>query len=274
MAWVERGNVLILLGVQTPVTNAPFDRAIASPVGRVQIQTSRRAFDRETKTKPLLHDSFGSVVWQQTMGQGQVIFASTPHLAANAYQDAPGNFEFLGKLITAPNLPIWVDEYSHGYKDSNVIKQESGNLVGYLAKTPLLLVVVQVAVIMLVLIWGQSRRLGPAIALPTPAIDNSEAYIQAMATVLRKAESSQFVLDTVCKAEQLAIQKALGLGIEPLPLATLLNAWTQQTGQPAATLDAALNPTKRSPRIDEAALLKWLETMQTVRRQLTLQREG
>jgi Domain of unknown function (DUF4350) len=268
LAWVERGNVLLLLGVGVPVTKAPFNDTIASPVGAIRIQTSRRQTDRETQTKPLLTDSFGTVVWQQTVGKGQIIFAATPNLAANAYQDAPGNFEFLAKLVTAPKLPIWVDEYSHGYKDSEVIQQESGNLLGYLAKTPLLLLVIQTIVLLLVLIWGQNRRLGPAIALPTPTVDNSEAYIQAMAAVLRKAESSQFVVTTVCKAEQLEVQKALGLGADPLPLTTLLDAWTTQTGQPAAILEAALNPIKRPRRIDEADLLKWLEQMQTVRRQL------
>jgi hypothetical protein len=270
VAWVERGNVLILLGARSPITNAPFESAIATPAGAVQIHTSRREVDRNTQSKPLLRDAFGSVVWQQPMGKGRVIFASTPHLAANAYQDAPGNFEFLATLVAATNLPIWVDEYSHGYKDIEVIQQEDGNLVSYLAKTPLLLVLIQVTVIMLVLLWGQNQRLGPAIALATPSVNNSEAYIQAMAAVLRKAESNQFVVDTICKAEQLTIQKALGLGTEPLPLPTLLNAWTQQTGQPAASLEAALNVTQRSRRISEAELLKLLEAMQTVRQQLAL----
>ncbi|MBD2072515.1 DUF4350 domain-containing protein [Phormidium sp. FACHB-592] len=270
MAWVERGNVLILLGAQSPVTKAPFESAIGSPTGAVQIYTSRRETDRDTRIKPLLNDSFGAVVWQQTMGQGRVVFASTPHLAANAYQDSPGNFEFLATLVTATKLPIWVDEYSHGYKDIEVIKQEDGNLVSYLAKTPLLLVLIQVTVMMLVLLWGQNRRFGPAIALTTPIVDNSEAYIQAMSAVLRKAESNQFVVDTICKAEQLAIQKALGLGAELLPLSTLLDVWTQQTGQSAAILEAALNSTNRPRRSSEAELSKLLEAMQTVRKQLAL----
>ncbi|XHX77132.1 MAG: DUF4350 domain-containing protein [Stenomitos frigidus ULC029] len=272
-AWVERGNVLLLLGARSPITNAPFASAIDSPAGAVQIHTSRREVDRNTKIEPLLRDAFGSVVWQQPMGQGRVIFASTSHLAANAYQEAPGNFEFLATLVAATNLPIWVDEYSHGYKDTEVIQQEDGNLVSYLAKTPLLLVLIQVIVIMLVLLWGQNQRLGPAIALTTPIVDNSEAYIQALSAVLRKAESNQFVVDTICKAEQLAIQKALGLGTEPLPLPTLLAAWTQQTGQPAAILEAALN-TDRPRRVSETELLKWLELMQTVRQQLALEWKG
>ncbi len=270
IAWVERGNVLVQLGGRWRATKAPFDSTIASPVGNVRLQTSRRGTKAvmDNRDEPVLSDAFGSVVSQRTIGRGRVISASTPHFAANAYQDAPGNFEFLAKLVTEPGLQIWVDEYSHGYKDAEVIKQDAGNLIGYLAKTPLLLVALQAAAILLVLVWGQNRRLGPAIALPTPSIDNSEVYIQAMAAVLRKAESSQFVVNTVCKAEQLDVQKALGLGTEPLPLTTLLNAWTQQTGQPASVLEAALNPTKRPRRVSESELLAWLNAIQTVKRQL------
>lgn len=268
--WVKRGNVLIQLGSRARATRAPFDSTIASPVGNVRIQTSRRdtTIGAENSKEPVLSDAFGSVVAQRAIGRGRLISASTPHLAANAYQDAPGNFEFLAKLVTEPGLPIWVDEYSHGYKDAAVIKQESGNLLEYLAKTPLLLVLIQAAVMLLVLVWGQNQRLGAAIALPKPTVDNSEAYIQAMAGVLRKAESSQFVVTSVCKAEQLQVQKALGLGTEPLPLSTLLAAWTQQTNQPTTMLEAALNPIKRPRRASEAELLTWLNAIQIVKQQL------
>ncbi|XGW00106.1 MAG: DUF4350 domain-containing protein [Leptolyngbya sp. BL-A-14] len=272
--WLKEGNVLISLGYRALSTRAPFDSTIASPAGAVRIQTSRRHLngtgdDKADKTESLLADVFGAVVWKQQEGNVRLIYASTPHLAANAYQDSSGNFEFLAKLVTEPGLPIWVDEYSHGYKDASVLKQEaSGTLIGYLAKTPLLLAAIQTVVLLLVLIWGQNQRFGPAIALPVPTTDNSEAYIQALAAVLRKAESNQFVVNTICKAEQLHVQKALGLGIDPLPLPTLLAAWTQQTGQPITMLETALNPLKNPRRASEPDLLKWLDAIQTVRQQL------
>ncbi|MBW4694335.1 MAG: DUF4350 domain-containing protein [Lyngbya sp. HA4199-MV5] len=271
--WLSKGNVLVQLGSRALSTQAPFDSTIDSPVGSIRIQTSRRhagtAGDDKDKIEPLLSDAFGAIVWQRREGQTRVIDAATPHLAANAYQEPSGNFEFLAKLVTEPGLPIWVDEYSHGYKDAEVIKQESSDdLIGYLAKTPLLLVTIQAVVILLVLIWGQNQRLGPAITLSTPSVDNSEAYIQALAAVLQKAESSQFVINTICKAEQLDIQKSLGLGTESLPLSTLVNAWITQTGQPPAMLEAALNPLKRPRHASESELLTWLDAIHRVRQQL------
>ncbi len=260
--WVSKGNVLVLLGVRTPATRAPFSSRISSPVGTVKIDTSRRSDSQSA----LLADSFGAVVWQETIGKGEVIYASTPFLAANAYQEFPGNFKYLEKLVTEPGKSIYIDEYLHGYRDVDVARKEaSGNVVSYLAKTPLSLLAIQALVMLAVLLFGQNQRLGRTIALTTPTEDNSEAYIQAMAAVLRKANCSDFALDTVRKAEQAKIQQALGLGLDPLPLEALVAAWTQQTGRPAAELEALLKVSDRKPT--EPDLLKWLQNLQTVKKE-------
>ena len=138
--WVESGNTLVILGVYQPVTEAPFSSTHKAGTLSVKIDTQRR----EKKIKEgLLGDRFGAIVWEESIGKGRVIFATTPHLAANAYQDYQGNYEFLAQLVsqsgvpgqqrTADNRAIakrptgnsqnsrWVDEYIHGYKDSELI---------------------------------------------------------------------------------------------------------------------------------------------------------
>jgi hypothetical protein len=265
--WIQAGNVLVLLGVRVPVTRAPFSSNLSTPDGAVRIDTSRRAAD--SKPPFLLDDSFGPIVWQEKIGPGRVIYASTAFLGANAYQSAAGNFEFLAKLVTQAGYPVWVDEYLHGYKDTDIVQKESpGNVLAYLARTPLVLVAMQAVILLLISIWGQNQRLGQAIALTNPAPDNSKAYIQAMAAVLRKAACSEFVVDTVGKAEQLEIQKALGLGTEPLSLEAIVAAWMQQTGRPGAELETIIRTAHRHRRISEPDLLRWVENIQIARRHL------
>jgi hypothetical protein len=196
--WVESGNTLVILGVHQPVTEAPFSSTHKAGTLSVKIDTQRR----EKKIKEgLLGDRFGAIVWEESIGKGRVIFATTPHLAANAYQDFQGNYEFLAQLVTQSAVPgqqrtadnraianrptgnsqnpsslsekenqvetgrgewgvgsgetgndnkvssnlqnsspipysllptprqtaMWVDEYIHGYKDSEVIKREYAN---------------------------------------------------------------------------------------------------------------------------------------------------
>lgn len=266
--WMARGNVVVVLGVQGPVTRAPFRSRLAG----VKVETSRRASlsqraDKQPKQR--LGDSFGAVVWEEPVGKGKLIFATTPHLAANAYQDEPGNFKLLTQLVTEPGHPIWIDEYIHGYRDPDpTVAAEERNWITYLSQTPLLVLAVQAGVLLLVLIWGQNRRLGPPVPLPSPKVDNSAAYMQALGSVLDKAECSEFILETVGKAELLHAQRALGLGTIPVEATALTQAWAQQTGRSPEELAAVLRPVEQKRRLNQRELLNWLEQLQTIRRHL------
>jgi hypothetical protein len=260
--WLKQGNVLVRLGVYPPLTEAPFRSTLESPVGKIKIVTSRRSAPNQA----LLKDQYGAVVWQKAIGKGQVIYAATPYLAANAYQDEPGNFKFLAQLVTAPGYPIYVDEYLHGYKDQETIAQEAkGGLLAYLAKTPLVLIAIQAGVIFLVLIWGQNQRLGAPLKFVEPQPDNSQAYIQALATVLRKAGSSDFVRETIGKAEQLNVQRSLGLGADLLEPQAVIDAWQRQ-GRSLEQLEAVL--LRNGRRLGDEELLSWIRAIEAVRRQL------
>lgn len=284
--WVQKGNMLILLGVYQPATQAPFSSEQSSPAGRVKIETTRR---NQKPQQLLLGDRFGAVVWQEKIGKGRIIYAATPHLGANAYQDSGSNYEYLAQLVTQFQLnqstpvnliqntqaqiphQIWVDEYIHGYKDAEVIEQEVGdNIFSYFAQTPLLPILVQVLIFLLVAIWASNRRLGKPIALSTPTTDNSQAYIHALAIVLQKAESSDFVLSVVGAEEQRQLQKALGLGEIPSDSQSLINAWVQQTGKTATELERLLALQSRQRRLSETALLGWLNRWEQVRRYLQI----
>lgn len=274
--WIRRGNVLVLLGIRVPVTDAPFRSTLASPAGGVTVETSRRyAPNPQTgQAAPVIEtrlgDTYGAVVWQKRIGQGHVIYAATPYLAANAYQDQPGNFRFLEQLVTEPGHSLWVDEYLHGYRDPAPVGETVADdpawqrLIRYFAATPLAILIMQAVVLLLLLVWGQNCRFGALIPRTEPKIDNSTAYIQALASVLQKANAWTFVAMTIGRAEQLRLQRALGLGPTPLEFSTVAAAWERQTGRSAAELEALLQPQPRS----ESELLTWLRRIQTLRRQL------
>jgi hypothetical protein len=269
--WLRRGNVLVLVGVRSPVTGAPFRSVLPTPQREVVVETTRRqspAPERRAK----LSDGFGLIAWEQSVGTGKVIRVAAPHLAANAYQDEPGNFQFLADLVTQPGHPVWVDEYIHGYRDSadRAAGRSPQSVWAYLSRTPVALLAVQSLVLLALAVWASNRRMGKPLADPPPKLDNSQAYIQALGTVLRKAESTEFVVDTLSKAEQINLQRSLGLGSTPLDLLTLSRAWEQHTGQPAANLRRLLNP-ERKKRLGDRALLEWVSRVQGLRE---LGREG
>lgn len=262
--WLEAGHRLVVLGVKFPATAAPFSQTLTSEAGPVKVDTRRR-YSQGPKLGIGLEDEYGAVVWQQALGSSQVTMVATPHLAANAYANQPGNFALLTELVAGAGGRVWVDEYLHGYRDEEAIATEVGSndasWLNYLARTPLAIVVLQALAVTLLALLAFNRRLGQRQTLPALQVDNSRAYIHALAGVLHKAGSHDFVVQTLSQAERLRLQKSLGLGNTLLPVEQLQAAWNARTNLPATDLAAILNPpTLKGDR----PLRDWLKRVQSL----------
>jgi Domain of unknown function (DUF4350) len=290
--WVREGNKLVILGIDAPAWEIPFRTSLESPHGNVKIETTRRFRSNVAKirqaqkvdTESILGDRSGNVISQFKLGEGTIIIASTPYLAANAYQDSRPNYELLAELVDPDRHQILVDEYIHGYVDrksaitsgsrqgseAEIESQASiEDTLSYLAKTPLLVAFINLLLGIAVFIWQQNRRFGKVL-MPKPLeIDNSEAYIQALGGVLRQANSSEFVLQNIGRAEQLAWQQQLGLGKERLVTPQILiAAWENQIRLPTNDLRFVLQLMSGAHRLTPAELTIWLEKVRTIDRQL------
>ncbi len=291
-AWVSQGNTLVILGVAAPAWEIPFRTDLESPEGNIRIETTRRfraesikqELPQSTFKESVASDRSGSAIYTFKLDKGIVIIATTPHLAANAYQDFRPNYELLATLVTQDRGQVLVDEYIHGYTDrqhksatsqknsSEEISDDletDGDALAYLTNTPLFIVFLNLLLGILVLFWQQNRRFGKVIVPKLPEIDNSEAYIQALSGVLRQANSSEFVLQNIGRAEQLTWQQKLGLGKERLvEPQTLITAWENQTKLPTEDLRFVLQLTTAARRLTPAELSNWLAKVRTIDRQL------
>jgi Domain of unknown function (DUF4350) len=290
--WIELGNTIVCLGVSTPAEEAPFSAIFSSPQGAVKIETKRRlksniSIGGSAKVLPeiaILSDLSGSIMVEYRLGKGRLIIASTPHIAANAYQDIRPNYELLANLVTVDRQQLIVDEYIHGYRDRSkatpgnragetndeTADERTGDILSYLANTPLIIVLLNLILGIIVVIWQQNQRFGRIIVPKPPQIENSEAYIQALGGVLRQANSSEFVIQNIGRSEQLSWQKKLGLGAERLVEAdTLIAAWENRTKLPSEDLRFVLKITTAARRLSPSELTTWLTKIQTISRQLT-----
>jgi Domain of unknown function (DUF4350) len=278
--WVEEGNTLIVLGVDAPVHDIEFTQDLNSPQGKVRIDTTRRlqentatAFSKN-QIEPIVSDQNGGVVWKAKIGKGKLIVSATPYLAANAYQDFTANYELLAALATDGQQRIVVDEYSHGYRDATPKKTAAAqkNLFTYFSDTPFAIVFLNLYLILGMLIWQQNRRFGAVVIPQPPQVDNSLAYIEALGGVLRQAQTSEFVMQNIGKAEQLKLQQKLGLGNKQLvDRQTLEDTWIAQTKLPATDLPVILQLAPGQKRITEFELQQWLTKLQVMRDQLKRQ---
>ena len=285
--WVEQGNTWILLGDGGFPTNAPFSTTHETKYRPVKLETTKRHRISGNETA-LLEDRYGAIAWKEEVGKGRIIHVVSPFLGANAYQDEPGNFAYLSALVNpeesfqwvyedeyrnAKNVGkqrsqnqgfIWIDESIHGYFESKGSRSaKSGSWFTYLADTPLFPILIQSTIILLIVIGASNRRFGPAARVQQKSPDNSEAYIQALAGVLEKAERSEFVLDVIGRETQLQIQHALGLDRHHLDDQTLIAAWTKQTGRSGEDLARVLETMHRS-NLSRRELLAWVQKLKQI----------
>jgi Domain of unknown function (DUF4350) len=291
--WIENGNTMVVLGLDALSNDMEFSKNLTSPQGQVKIETTHRFrvtdvsssyFDLPTVPDSIVSDDHGAVVWQSSIGKGKLILATTPYLAANAYQDFKANYDLLTTLTNADRQRIVVDEYLHGYRDPRKPNDplnpddpkqsdgEGGGLFSYFAKTPFLVAFINICLVLGILVWQQNRRFGAVIIPQPPQVDNSVAYIQALGGILRQAQSSEFVLQNIGKAEQLKLQQLLGLGNKQLvDRQTLVEAWLAQTKLPATDLPVILQLAPSNQPFTEAELKQWLSKLQAMRDQLKRQ---
>ncbi len=266
---IEKGNRIVVIGAKkipngrTRATAANFNSNPISPSnGAITLQTSKRYLSDQSQVlaqpiNPIFKDEFGALVVETKIGRGSILYVVPQFLGANAYQDT-NNFAYLKTLVK--NDRIVVDEYLHGYRDAETAKEEGkADVFEFLARTPLILAVIQIFIVLGVLIYGKSWRFGPVKTIAPPPINNSRAYIQALAGILQKANSTDFVTETLSKAELIKLQRSLGLSRSAhQDPAELIKLWTQQTGQPTQNLERIFLSLRRQQKLSEAELTQWL----------------
>ena len=277
--WIENGNRWIIIGAdrssskKAQATKANFTSQANTIDGPIKIDTTRRFVKIKTATntetlldrqeEPLIQDNYGALVMKRTLGKGELIYIVPQFIAANAYQSNSGNFKYLSTL--AKNDRIWIDEYLHGYRDIEAAKEEGkGSVFEFLAQTPIIILFTQLLIGISVLIYGKNWRFGQVKTIEPPPINNSLAYIQAMAGILQKANSTDFVTETLSKAEITKLQRNLGLGTAPQAPETIIKLWTQKTGRSPRDLEQIFNALHRQQKLSEAELTKWLTLLQNI----------
>ena len=165
---------------------------------------------------------------------------------------------------------IFVDEYIHGYKDRETVAEEKQNrpqtLFSYLAQTPWFFLFVQTALIAIVAAAAACRRFGLPVKPKTTIADNSTAYIDALAGVLEKANSTDFVVEAIAKDEQRKLQQSLGLGKSLIDKNALIAAYKQQHKELATDLDELLKISDARRKISDAQLITWVQKWQKINR--------
>ena len=180
---------------------------------------------------------------------------------------------------------IWIDEWLHGHRDAAVPRTRGHRdaadpdratqrqaLWRYLSRQPLIMTVGQSAVLLLLLLWGQNQRFGPLLRRAEPPRNSSEQYIQALATTLKANGSADYVLSMLVQLFRQRLQTQLGFGSGSgvgIDDDAIAQRWATVTGRPSQELLELLQIQSQN-RLNESALLRWVQQSDAIVRELTL----
>ena len=75
---------------------------------------------------------------------------------------------------------------------------------------------------------------------------------------------SDFVTETLSKAEITKLQRNLGLGTAPQAPDTIIKLWTQKTNRSPRDLEQIFSALHRQQKLSEAELTKWLTLLRSI----------
>jgi hypothetical protein len=274
LRWVEEGNTMLLcgrrnsrlhqlLGVTTTGKPPPGPETIqAARLGEggaylndvTRLSADGRATLSAPAGLPLWWANNGAGAVLLRWGKGRVIVVADPAVIANRGLGRDDNVLFLRNVAErdARDGKVYFDEYHHGFCSA-------GGFWGYLGHYGQRLALVPLLIVVGVVLWRWTVRLGPAV--PTPRTEQADAvdYASALARLYRRAGTRRLLARTLARGFLGALTKHLRLRRNALP-AEILAAWGQSDAGPSMErLKRLLRGVAelRKGEVTERQLLQW-----------------
>jgi hypothetical protein len=283
LAWVERGNTLLLLGRKNTPLHQELNIVVLSgdkrdeeafhPVdlgaaggyteGIMHLSVGSLATLRATSDAlPLwwLGDQPGAVLLRRKKGHVLIIadarWLTREGLVRSDGEPRDDNVVFLANVadVAARDGKVYFDEYHHGLRSG-------GGFWGYLEYHGERATLLLVLLVLLVAGWTWAVRLGPPV--PTPMTDSADAvdYASALARLYQKTGTRRLLARTLVRGFLGELTRHLRLRRHAVP-AEILAAWRRDDSGPSLTrLQTLLRGVGelRRGEVSERQLLAWAQ---------------
>jgi len=177
------------------------------------------------------------VAWR--IGSGEVLWWAGATPLTNAGIARPGNLELFLNSMAGPSgepLSIYWDEYFHGAR---------GSLWSYIAATPLPWGMLQVALLMLALMFTLSRRSGPIVQPAAVSRLSPLEFVETMGGLYQRAGAAPIAVAAAYRLLRLELFRRLGLPVSGTDR-DLARAAGQRLGLPGDELAGTLENSARA----------------------------
>ena len=188
---------------ETPVKKGENDEHSSGENGEVNTVTTEKAadYDEEEETEsealnaPFVHLTEGrrNILVEVTFGSGKIIYLTDPYVVANGGINLADNAQLLTNIVASDGGIIAFDEYHQGYGANDNL------ILDYFAGTPVAAIFLQIALLIGVIFFAQSRRF--ARALPdaeTNRLSKLE-YVSAMAELQQRTKAYDLAVENIYK---------------------------------------------------------------------------
>jgi Domain of unknown function (DUF4350) len=142
---------------------------------------------------PVVHiaDSGGALLVDYSYGLGNIVILSDPYVVANGGIRLNDNLQLAINILAARDGLIAFDEYHQGRGVT-----QSG-FASYFAGTPVLAIALQIALLVLLVLWTNARRFGRPLPLPHVDRRSSLEFVASMAELQERSRAFDLAIENI-----------------------------------------------------------------------------
>ena len=138
-------------------------------------------------------------------GAGQIVFLSDPYIIANGGVNLVDNAQLAINVVASREGIIAFDEYHQGYGANN------NRLLQFFAGTPVIPILLQIALLIGLVFFSQSRRFARAVPEPEPNRLSKLEYVSAMAELQQRTKGYDLAIENIYTDFRRRVSRLVGV---------------------------------------------------------------
>ncbi len=186
-----------ILQVKTP---PPMQKSAPTPAPPPKYETA-------ALTAPVVHLSVDTrnILVDVPYGAGQIVFLSDPYIVANGGVNLVDNAQLAINVIASREGIIAFDEYHQGYGSNN------NRFLQFFVGTPVVPVFLQIALLVGLVFFSQSRRFARAVPEPEPNRLSKLEYVSAMAELQQRTKGYDLAIENIYTDFRRRVSRLVGV---------------------------------------------------------------
>lgn len=185
---------------------------------------------------PVVHLAAGdrNIVVDVSYGSGEIVLVSDPYIVSNAGIALVDNAILATNLVTGRGGPIAFDEYHQGYGVNN------NRLFRYFEGTPVIAIFAQLALLIALVLFSQSRRFARPLPDAAPNRLSKLEYVSAMAELQQRTDAFDLAMENIYNDVRRRISRLVGVDNTTVKRPELAKLVAERAKMPIAEVEDLL----------------------------------